>query len=111
MAQHNEYEEHDDVYRAFAEKAREEGFLKVAASFDMIAKIEKIHGNRFGALAELLEKNQLFISDVKTGWFCTNCGHVYEGTEVPAQCPVCSHDRGYFVRLELAPYTRNCCVE
>ena len=53
MAQHNEYEEHDDVYRAFGEKAREEGFLKVAASFEMIAKIEKIHGNRFGTLAEL----------------------------------------------------------
>ena len=51
MAQHNEYEEHDDVYKAFGEKAREEGFLKVAASFEMIAKIEKVHGNRFGALA------------------------------------------------------------
>lgn len=111
MAQHNEYEEHDDVYRAFAEKAKEEGFLKVAASFDMIAKIEKLHGNRFGALAELLEKNRLFVSDVKTGWFCLNCGYVYEGTEVPMQCPVCSHDRGYFVRLELAPYTGGCCME
>ena len=110
-AQHNEYEEHDDVYRAFAEKAKEEGFLKVAASFEMIAKIEKIHGNRFGALADLLEKNQLFISDVKTGWFCLNCGHVFEGTQVPEQCPVCSHDKGYFVRLELAPYTGNCCIE
>ena len=27
MAQHNEYEEHDDVYRRFGEKAREEGFV------------------------------------------------------------------------------------
>ena len=111
MAQHNEYEEHDDVYRAFADKAREEGFLAVASSFEQIAKIEKIHGNRFGALADLLEKNQLFISDVKTGWFCLNCGHVFEGTQAPEHCPVCSHDRGYFVRLELAPYTGNCCVE
>ena len=85
--------------------------LRVAASFEMIAKIEKVHGNRFGALAELLEKNQLFVSDVKTGWFCLNCGHVYEGTEAPMQCPVCAHDRGYFVRLELAPYTGECCVE
>ena len=111
MAQHNEYEEHDDVYRAFAEKAKEEGFLAVASSFEQIAKIEKVHGNRFGALAELLEKNQLFISDVKTGWFCLNCGHVFEGTQAPEHCPVCSHDRGYFVRLELAPYTGECCVK
>ena len=38
MAQHNEYEEHDDVYKAFAAKAEEEGFYNVAASFRMIAE-------------------------------------------------------------------------
>ena len=27
MAQHNEYEEHDDVYKNFGDKAKEEGFL------------------------------------------------------------------------------------
>ena len=78
-AQHNEYEEHDPIYKAFAEKAREEGFLKVAASFDGIAGIEKIHGDRFGKFAKLLEENKLFVSDVKTGWMCLNCGYVYEG--------------------------------
>ena len=24
----------------------------------------------------------------------------------PNQCPVCDHERGYFIRLELAPFTR-----
>ena len=43
-AQHNEYEEHDDVYRHFGDKAREEGFERVARSFHMIAEIEKFHG-------------------------------------------------------------------
>ena len=33
MAQHNEYEEHEPVYKTFGEKAREEGFVQVAASF------------------------------------------------------------------------------
>ncbi|MCH5272269.1 MAG: rubrerythrin family protein [Lachnospiraceae bacterium] len=108
MAQHNEYEEHDDVYKAFAEKAREEGFPEIAASFQLIGEIEKQHGDRFGMLAQLLEENKLFISDVKTGWVCLNCGHVYEGEEVPEKCPVCNHDRGYFVRLEFAPYTGSC---
>ena len=28
MAQHNEYEEHDDVYQRFGDKAKEEGFLR-----------------------------------------------------------------------------------
>lgn len=105
FAQHNEYEEHDDVYKSFAEKAKEEGFLEVASSFEMISNIEKTHGDRFGMFADLLEQNKLFVSDVKTAWMCLECGHIYTGTEVPPVCPVCHHDRGYFVRLELAPYT------
>lgn len=104
-AQHNEYEEFDPVYKAFGDKAMEEGFPKVAASFHHIAGIEKIHGDRFGQLADLLEQNKLFINDVECKWMCLNCGFVYEGREAPAMCPVCQHDRGFFIRLELAPYT------
>lgn len=108
MAQHNEYEEHDNVYKAFAEKAREEGFLTAAYSFQLIAEIEKVHGDRFGKFAELLEQNKLFISDVKTGWFCLNCGYIFEGERAPESCPVCHHDKGYFIRFELSPYAGGC---
>lgn len=104
MAQHNEYEEHDDVYKRFGEKAKEEGFSRVAASFHLIAEIEKTHGDRFGKFAKWLEENKLHISDVKTGWMCLNCGYIYEGDAAPAHCPVCDHDRGYFIRLELSPF-------
>lgn len=103
-AQHNEYEEHDDVYKMFGEKAKEEGFAKVAASFHMIAEIEKTHGDRFGYFADLMEQNKLFVSDIKQGWMCLNCGYIYEGENVPLVCPACQHDQGYFIRLELAPY-------
>ncbi|SCK02945.1 NADH peroxidase [uncultured Eubacterium sp.] len=104
-AQHNEYEEHDDVYSAFGQKAAEEGFLAVANSFNQIAKIEKVHGDRFGMFADLLEQNKLFISDVECDWMCLNCGHIHKGTSAPQICPVCQHNQGYFVRLELAPFT------
>ena len=104
-AQHNEYEEHDPVYKTFAEVAEKEGFADVAAHFRMIADIERLHGNRFGHLAELLEQQKLFVSDVSCKWMCLNCGHVFEGIQAPQVCPVCAHDRGYFIRLELAPYT------
>ncbi len=103
-AQHNEYEEHDPVYKAFGDKAQEEGFPKIAASFHMIAGIEKVHGDRFGRFADLLEQNKLFVSNVETGWICLNCGYVYTGIQAPKQCPVCSHDQGYFIRLELSPF-------
>lgn len=105
FAQHNEYEEHDDVYLHFAEKAKEEGFANVASSFQMIAQIEKTHGDRFGLFADLLEQNKLFVSDVETAWMCLECGNIYRGKSVPEECPVCHSNRGYFIRLELAPYT------
>lgn len=103
-ARHNEYEEYQDVYRSFGKVAKEEGFAKIAASFEMIAEIEKVHGDRFQLFGEYLEKNQLFVSEVETGWMCLNCGHIHRGTTAPGQCPVCHHEQGYFIRLELAPY-------
>ena len=51
-AQHNEYEEHEDVYQHFGQKAMEEGFPAIANSFHMIGEIEKTHGDRFGKLAD-----------------------------------------------------------
>lgn len=103
-AKHNEYEEYEDAYPSFGDKAKEEGFPKIAASFYQIAKIEKVHGDRFQRLAELLEQGKLFVSDVETGWMCLNCGYIFTGTNVPEKCPVCDHDKGYFIRLEFAPF-------
>lgn len=103
-AQHNEFEEFDPVYSSFAETARKEGFPEAASSFQQIAQIEKAHGNRFAAFAGLLESGKLFVSDVKCGWMCLNCGYILESLQAPKSCPVCSHDQGFFIRLEMAPY-------
>lgn len=104
QAQHNEYEEHDDVYRHFGEKAQEEGFDRIAASFRQIAEIEKVHGDRFGRFAQLLKEGKLFVADVEEEWMCLNCGFVYKSRQAPAICPVCQHDQGYFIRLSLVPF-------
>lgn len=104
-AKHNEYEEYDVVYKSFGEKAEEEGFAKESAAFKMIANIEKTHSDRFSNLADMVQNNTLFISNEKTKWMCLNCGNIYEGTNVPEQCPVCDHNKGYFIRLDLAPYS------
>ncbi len=105
-AQHNEYEEHDPAYKAFGDKAKEEGFSKIAASFHLIAEIEKTHGDRFGHFADMLEQNKLFNSDVQTQWMCLKCGHVHSGKEAPKNCPVCDHNQGFFISLELAPFQK-----
>lgn len=103
-AQHNEYEEHDPVYKTFGDVAMEEGFSQIASSFHQIAQIEKVHGDRFGRFADALEDGSLFVSDVQVRWICLNCGAVIEGKEAPSVCPVCQHDRGYFIRFELSPF-------
>ena len=105
-AQHNEYEEWQDAYQAFGDVASEEGYMPVATSFYKIAEIEKTHGDRFRELADLMEQGKLFVSDITCKWMCLNCGHVEEGGAAPKICPVCQHDQGYFIRLELAPFTR-----
>ena len=104
-AQHNEYQEHKVEYRNFGKIAREEGFEEIAKTFEMIADIEKTHGDRFGQFAQLLEQDKLFVADTQVRWVCLNCGHVVDATRAPAVCPVCKHPQGYFVRWELAPYS------
>lgn len=103
-ARHGEYQEHQEVYPAFAEAARKEGFEQIAASFTMIAAIEKTHGDRFAALADLLEQDKLFTGGQEQKWLCLNCGHIHQGPAAPTACPVCGHNRGFFLRLESAPF-------
>ncbi len=103
-AQRNEYGEWERDYAAFARTAMEEGFPLVGKLFENIAQIEKIHGDRFGRYADMLEQGRLFADDVKVEWMCLNCGYVVNASAAPANCPVCRHPQGYFVRVELAPY-------
>lgn len=105
MAQHNEMEEFETVYPAFAKVAQQEGFAKIAASFQMIAAIEQNHAKRFQHIAQLVAQNQLFAASGETVWMCLNCGHLHTGKQVPEQCPVCQHSQGYFVPLNMAPWT------
>lgn len=105
-AQHNEYEEHDPIYKAFGDKAEEEDFLAIASSFHGIAKIEKIHGDRFCTFAKLMEDNALFTSDnQQEAWICLNCGHIHTGPMAPSVCPICHKEQGYFIRLSMMPVT------
>lgn len=103
-AQHNEFEEFNPVYPSFADTAQAEGFPEVARSFRLIAEIERSHGSRFAYLADLLERQQLFQAPARTAWMCLNCGYIHEGPQAPKTCPVCQHDQGWYIRLDMAPY-------
>ena len=102
----NEFEEHEPIYRQFGDTAMKEGYVNIANTFYMIAEIEKIHGERFERLAELLKNNKLFVSDVEEEWLCLNCGHVHKGMSAPEICPVCYHNQGFFIRFSFSPYEK-----
>lgn len=110
-AAHNENEEHDVVYKSFADIAEQEGLSRIAQTFRMVADVEKTHADRFQMFGKFMEEGRLFVSDVETGWVCLNCGHVHHGKEAPQKCPVCQHEQGYFIRMELAPWTGPACCE
>ena len=102
----NETKEQTEIYPAFAAAARNEGFSEIARKLELIAQIEKCHAGRFEAFHRLLSEHRLFVSDVSCGWICLNCGHELNGTAAPQQCPVCG-EAGYFIRVEMSPYSYN----
>ncbi len=94
-------EEHEwsEMYPAFAQVAREEGFDGIGAAFDAISVSEKQHGKRFRELAENLETGRVFRRDGKVVWRCRNCGYLHEAEEAPELCPACIHPQAHFELL------------
>ena len=59
-AANGENYEWTDMYKNFAETAREEGFEEIAKLFDGVAKIEEDHEKRYAKLLENIEKAEVF---------------------------------------------------
>ena len=95
-AEKHEAAEHDEIYKSFAEIAKEEGFMDIYTLFNNIASIEKTHSERFTRYAEKLANGSLFKDTKKDQWMCTNCGFIYEGLEAPERCPACDHPKAHF---------------
>jgi rubrerythrin len=91
-----EHEEWTELYPAFAETARSEGFPEVAAAFTLIARVEKDHEERYKKLLENVERERVFEKDEPASWKCRNCGYVHEGKGAPAKCPACLEGREQF---------------
>ena len=103
-AHNNEMHEYDTVYKSFGEIAKQEGFNTAAAKFNMIAEVEKFHGQRFEYFLKLIESDMLSEADENGAWMCLKCGHIHFGNAAPGQCPVCGASQGYFLRAELVPF-------
>ena len=95
-AANGENYEWTDMYKRFAQEAKEEGFIELANMFDLVGKIEKEHEERYRKLLSNVENGLVFSRDGDAIWQCSNCGHIMIGKKAPEMCPVCAHPKAYF---------------
>ncbi len=91
-----EHYEWSEMYKQFAEEARTEGYTKIAASFELVAKVEKEHEERYRKLIDNLNQNKVFHKDTEVVWICRYCGHIHHGKDAPTTCPICGKPQAYF---------------
>ena len=85
-----------DMYKEFAETAREEGFNKIAEYFEKVGEVEKEHEERYRKLLARLKEGSIFKREKPIKWRCRNCGYIHEGTEPPEVCPACIHPKAFY---------------
>ena len=91
-----EHEEWTEMYKEFAETAREEGFDDIADLFDAAGATEKAHEDRYNALTDKIKADKVFKKDEEIAWKCNNCGYIHYGKEAPEVCPLCDHPQAHF---------------
>ncbi len=96
QAAEGENYEWTDMYAGFAETAREEGFMEIAARFRAVGAVEKEHEERYRKLLERLQKGEVFVREDAVTWQCRNCGFEIISKTAPKVCPVCAHPQSYF---------------
>jgi rubrerythrin len=99
IAAEGEAYEYKEMYKEFAEIAREEGFEDIARKFELVGEVEKEHEERYRQLLKNIDDDVVFKGNDVTVWKCRNCGYVFVGDEAPEVCPVCDHPRAYFEKL------------
>lgn len=101
IAANEEQEEGVDLYRKFAQVAREEGFDVIADHFEAIATIEQRHEKRFLAYLKQVQDGTVWKRDHAIVWQCLVCGYQYTGTEPPTKCPACDHPYQHYMAMDM----------
>lgn len=85
-----------EMYKEFAEVAKEEGFTEIATAFELVGKVEQEHEKRYNTLIKNLEEGIVFSKSGEVVWLCRNCGYLHVGQKAPQQCPACKHPQAFF---------------
>ena len=95
LAIKNEEEEFSIIYPEFAKIAQKEGFLDIANSFQLIAKVEESHKFKFEYLKKGYQDDLLFKAKEPTMFQCSMCGHTATLTSAWEVCPLCGATQGH----------------
>jgi len=90
-----ENDEANIIYPKFAKIARDEGFLEIASTYELIAKVEAEHEKIFNAMSKHLKDGTLYKRNAPIKWKCENCGFEYTAENAFDMCPLCRHPIGY----------------
>lgn len=103
--------EANTIYPAYAETARNEGFLDIADLFDRVSSVEDCHYNLNKQIYEGLKNKTLYKSKTPIKWKCSNCGNEHTQKEAWKVCDLCSMPQGYVeVPFELGKTLKDCSV-
>ena len=92
-----ELSEAENIYPSFARIAKDEGFVDIAKSFELIANVELTHHRILNYLAKLYKSNKMYKREKPTEWKCSSCGHVEIAKEGWKTCPLCQLPQGYTI--------------
>lgn len=84
------------MYKDFAKTAKQEGFPALEKLFLAVADVEKHHEERYRALIDNINNDEVFKKDYEEAWECRNCGHIHYGKDAPNVCPVCAKKQAFF---------------
>ena len=93
-----EGEDHETttMYPEFAAQAQAEGNTRAMVLFQQIAKVEAEHRDRYRKLLEMVKAGTVFKREEPIEWKCSICGYRHTGTEPPAKCPCCQHEKEWY---------------
>ena len=84
-----------EIYAAFEQDARDEGFNDIAALFKLVAQVEVRHEMVFRYLHEAFTKGKLFSNESPIIYICSECGYMHTSTKAWDVCPLCKSSQGY----------------
>ena len=73
-----------------------EGFTRIAAQMEMVAKVEKEHEERYQKLLDDLKAQKTFAKDEPVVWQCEICGYTVTSKTAPKVCPLCGYKESFF---------------